>query len=180
MLLDDEDYIKIPKSGWYLSSLRRTDYSSNRKTRYAIHDTHGRMHRYILGIKDPKVLVDHIDGNGLNNQKTNLRIVNCSTNKKNQKTILSNKIGFNGVSYEPHPYHRIRVRWSEGESNFKYGGFRAKQKSKSFSINKYNGDWEAALKDAILFRIQKMEENDYLIDERSTTIKKKLLQKKPT
>lgn len=32
------------------------------------------------------------------------------------------------------------------------------------------------LRDAILFRIEKMKENDYLLDERSTTIEKILLE----
>lgn len=41
------------------------------------------MHRWILDVTDDKLIVDHIDGNGLNNQKKNLRIVTCSINKKN-------------------------------------------------------------------------------------------------
>ena len=49
-------------------------------------------------------------------------------------------------------------------------------KSKSFNLKKYDNDYNLALKDAILFRISKMRENEYLIDERSTTIEKILLQ----
>jgi hypothetical protein len=68
------------------------------------------------------------------------------------------------------------VRWSEGIPKYEYSGYRAKQKSKSFNLKKYNNDYDLALKDAILFRISKMKENEYLIDERSTTIEKILLQ----
>nr|DAW49410.1 MAG TPA: hypothetical protein [Caudoviricetes sp.] len=68
------------------------------------------------------------------------------------------------------------MRWSEGVPKYEYGEYRAKQKSKSFNLKKYNNDYDLALKDAILFRISKMKENEYLIDERSTTIEKILLQ----
>ena len=132
------------------------------------------MHRWVLGIEDSQI-IDHIDGNGLNNQKSNLRIVSCSINKKNQSIVATNKFNFNGISYEKSPYGRIRVRWSEGIPEYKYGGYRAKQKSKSFNLRKYNNNYNLVLKDAILFRIEKMRENDYLIDERSTTIEKILL-----
>lgn len=177
VFLDDEDYERIPKSGWYLTPIKRPDCNTDRKTRYATHDIYGRMHRWILGIKDDKIVIDHIDGNGLNNQKSNLRLVSCGINKKNQKTVASNKFNFNGISYEKSSL-RIRVRWSEGIPEYKYNGYRAKQKSKSFNLKKYNNDYNLALKDAILFRIEKMRENEYLIDERSTTIEKILLQEK--
>lgn len=134
------------------------------------------MHRWILGVKDEKVLVDHIDHNGLNNQKSNLRIVSCGQNKKNQTTVANNKFNFNGIYLEKGKYPRIRVRWSEGEPEWKYEGWRAKTKTKGFSLKTYNYDYNRILREAVLFRIQKMRENDYLIDERSTTIEKILLE----
>lgn len=176
VLLDDEDYERIPKTGWYLSPLHRVDSNNDRKTRYAIHDTYGRMHRWILNVQDTNQLIDHIDGNGLNNQKANLRIVTSGINKKNQKTTASNKFNFNGIAYEKGKNPRIRVRWSAGQPQWEYQGYRAKQYSKSFSCRKYNFDYNKILRDAILFRIEKMRENEYLIDERSTTIEKILLE----
>ena len=58
------------------------------------------MHRYILGITDEAIIVDHIDRNGLNCQKTNLRITNNSINKRNSDILPNNKFHFNGISYE--------------------------------------------------------------------------------
>lgn len=178
VLLDDEDYERLDKIGWYLTPLNRQEngYLNDRKTRYVTHDTYGRMHRWVLGITNPKILIDHIDHNGLNNQKSNLRLVTSSQNKKNQAPVKNNKFNFNGVSLEKSKSPRIRVRWSSGEIEYKYKGYRAKQYSKSFSIKKYNYDYNKVLKDAILFRINKMKENDYLLDERSTTIEKVLLE----
>lgn len=133
------------------------------------------MHRWILEVTNERVLIDHIDHNGLNNQKGNLRIVTSSQNKKNQTAIVNNKFHFNGISLEKGKFPRIRVKWSEGEPEWKYEGWRAISKSKSFNLKKYGYDYNKILKDAVLFRIQKMKENGYLIDERSTTIERILL-----
>ena len=44
-----------------------------------------KMHRVIMKITDPKVFIDHIDGDGLNNQRDNLRIATSSENGANRK-----------------------------------------------------------------------------------------------
>jgi len=41
------------------------------------------MHRLILGVTDSQVLVDHVDGNGLNNVRLNLRRATKSQNAAN-------------------------------------------------------------------------------------------------
>ena len=42
--------------------------------------------------------VDHKDGNGLNNVRTNLRVCSHTQNLQNRKLNKNNKIGFKGVS----------------------------------------------------------------------------------
>ncbi len=172
ILLDDEDYENFPKSGWYLLPKEL----HNSKTDYAQHDTFGKCHRYIMGVKDPAILVDHIDGNGLNCQKSNLRLVNCSINKRNQKPTKSNSFNFNGISIEKgkRGSPRIRVRWSTFEVDTRYNDKRKMQKSKSFSIGDNNPN--KVLRGAVLFRIDKMREFGYIVDESSTTIEKYLLE----
>ena len=54
------------------------------------------MHRII--IKPPKEYeIDHADRNGLNNQRSNLRICNKSQNKINHRKYKNNTTGFIGV-----------------------------------------------------------------------------------
>lgn len=63
------------------------------------------MHREIM--KCPKNLeVDHINGNGLDNRKENLRLVNTLQNTSNHTKQKNNKSGFRGVSWD-----KIRNKW---------------------------------------------------------------------
>lgn len=57
-----------------------------------------RMHRMIAG--DIKGLdVDHVDHDGLNNRRSNLRICTRSENLQNQRKRLDNASGFKGVNF---------------------------------------------------------------------------------
>ena len=96
-LIDDEDYEMLSKFKWHV-------YISKRKHKTRIYANHKSgnnnfsMHRYILNVTDKTQIVDHIDGNGLNNCKNNLRIVSNSINIQNQKILCgSNTSGFTGV-----------------------------------------------------------------------------------
>lgn len=59
------------------------------------------MHREIM--KAPRgMLVDHIDGDSLNNQKSNLRLVTPTQNQQNQTASRKdNTSGVKGVSWSP-------------------------------------------------------------------------------
>lgn len=57
------------------------------------------MHRLVMGLHKKRIpFIDHIDRNGLNNQKSNLRICNQSTNQQNTGLNSRNVTGFKGVS----------------------------------------------------------------------------------
>jgi len=57
------------------------------------------MHRAILQPL-PGVLIDHIDGNGLNNQRANLRLATQKQNVRYAKAKSTNKVGYKGVSLD--------------------------------------------------------------------------------
>ncbi len=97
-LVDDEDFEHLSKHKWSL-------VPGNRGTAYAaaqIKNAQGewrfrRMHRFIMGSKDPALYIDHRNGNGLDNRKENLRVATPLENGRNRTRALKNKTGFRGV-----------------------------------------------------------------------------------
>lgn len=57
------------------------------------------MHRLILNIDDKELLVDHINGDKLDNREENLRIATRAENGRNRDRQSNNKSGFKGVSW---------------------------------------------------------------------------------
>lgn len=58
---------------------------------------YGKLHRMIMGVNNSDEIVDHIDRNGLNNTKKNLRIVDTSINNRNANLRIDNKSGKRGI-----------------------------------------------------------------------------------
>lgn len=170
VLLDDDDYEIISKmSGWYIHK----SHNLNSRTNYVQHDQYGKLHRYILGISDSSIIIDHIDRNGLNCQKSNLRIVNNSINKRNSDTLPNNKFHFNGISYEKgmgNRSGRIKVSY-QTNTRLASNPKKFQQRNKSFTVSQFN-NFNECLRQAILFRIARMREFGYLLDERSETIER--------
>lgn len=60
---------------------------------------HVLMHRVLMGIDNtsPDLVVDHIDSNGLNNTRANLRVVTHAQNMQNRGPNANTLTGFRGV-----------------------------------------------------------------------------------
>ena len=78
---------------------------------YAVRDEHGKrhpamlyMHRCILGAGRGQV-VDHINGNGLDNRRVNLRLCTMSENQGNRPMNRNNPSGYKGVKATRHGTH---------------------------------------------------------------------------
>ena len=81
--VSDEDYERVSQYKW---SLSHSPKCSPKK--YAVARVNGKqtgMHRFILGSPAGKV-IDHEDGNGLNNIRTNIRPATNSQNRANSTT----------------------------------------------------------------------------------------------
>jgi hypothetical protein len=107
VMLDDEDVEKVMALKWHPNRVIAEKYGrtyfdctvpykkpDGRHSCYAV-----KLHRFVMGCtyKDGKV-VDHIDGNTLNCQKSNLRLCTNTENVRNQKLHKNNKSGYKGVS----------------------------------------------------------------------------------
>ena len=96
-VVDDEDYDYLNQFKWY--TLVTKDKYSGREKFYALRKVSRKnllMHRDIMKCPTGYV-VDHGDGNTLNNQKNNLRICTYSQNLQNQKSY---KLKYKGVYTE--------------------------------------------------------------------------------
>lgn len=104
VMVDDEDYDFLNQWKWtYQSGYACRNATNPDKTRKPI-----KMHRLLMNPPDT-MEVDHIDGNGINNQKSNLRICSHAENCKNQKVRYSTKTGFKGVDFHTKS-NKYRVR----------------------------------------------------------------------
>ena len=85
-LVDDENFEELSKYTWKLLIKRCMVYAYRRKLKSDGDINSGStvlMHRQLMNY--PVKLCDHIDGNSLNNQKTNLRLTDLSGNSINTK-----------------------------------------------------------------------------------------------
>lgn len=94
-IVDDDDFDELSKYNWSAGTggyARRREWKSDfekRSEKYFKHlAKHVMMHRYIIqeimNLEIPKgSIVDHINGNRLDNRKENLRVILASDNLKN-------------------------------------------------------------------------------------------------
>jgi hypothetical protein len=89
----------LNKHKWYAAKDTRTFYA-HRKKRVGKKFVSIGMHREIL---DPPahLIVDHINHNGLDNRKANLRLATCAQNSYNRRQFRKNKSSkYIGVSWK--------------------------------------------------------------------------------
>lgn len=98
VLVDDQDYRVLNKYRWYPIQGGDTFYAIRNSSMIKGKKTSIRMHREIMN-PPFNLEIDHIDGNGLNNQRKNLRIVNSSQNQHNSKKPKHNTSGYKGISW---------------------------------------------------------------------------------
>ncbi len=132
VLVDDIDFELLNAHKWYLMKIYHTD----KKIFYARRYENGNailMHRVVLGLTERKQKVDHADGNGLNNQRNNLRPCTTAQNNFNSPSRKKSKSIYKGVQF-PRPEHRMNYFRSEITIN-----------GKKMNVGKFKTEEEAAL-----------------------------------
>ncbi|MBN1788503.1 MAG: HNH endonuclease [Sedimentisphaerales bacterium] len=113
-IVDAGDYAQLNKTRWYAVKAGRTFYAvrsiyraggNGRKKRTTV-----KMHRQIMG-PGGKLVVDHINHNGLDNRRVNLRCVTQKENNQNRREPeRSGRSKYRGVQWcGYHKKWRVRI-----------------------------------------------------------------------
>jgi hypothetical protein len=118
-LIIKEDYALVPLSQGLYATIDLEDIDlvgqrnwhavEDNRTFYALDGSKNALHNVIAGKKDGHI-VDHEDGDGLNNRRSNLRFATASQNQFNKRINRNNTSGFKGVRY---------AGWARGESKWR-------------------------------------------------------------
>jgi hypothetical protein len=122
-IVDAEDYEKLNRYKWHAIRQANTFYAVRRQGNKKI-----RMHRVITNA--PKGLdCDHIDHNGLNNRKKNLRLCTRLQNSRNQRARKGGTSKYKGVYW-----HKDQKKWHAGISSC----------GKSYFLGSFDNEVDAA------------------------------------
>ena len=102
-IVDDEDYEWVSRASWYAVPDRQTVYAK-RVVRDGTGSRNVFLHQEVLRRKQGWAgpwLADHIDGNGLNNRRENLRSATASQNMWNRRPQRSARSPLKGVQPRP-------------------------------------------------------------------------------
>lgn len=131
-LVDDEDYELISSFVW-----RAIRPSLRSKTFYAINEKMSDykrsciyMHRIILSASDDHVEIDHVNRNGLDNRRLNLRICSHSQNLMNTPLRENKTSKYRGVHWD-----RERDKWM---TTIRMNG-------KTISLGRFDSEEDAAM-----------------------------------
>lgn len=92
--VDDEDYERLNAHKWQSLKTKGTVYAIT-----YIKSKSFLMHRMLLNLTDPKIHGDHIDHDGLNNQKHNLRPATMAQNQRNKRSAKNSTSKYLGVCW---------------------------------------------------------------------------------
>lgn len=99
-IVDADTYEWASKLKWYASNWKTGFYATRRKGK-----NNTSLHREIM--QAPKgLMVDHINGDTLDNRKCNLRLCSNKENQRNQKLQLRSTSGYKGVHW-----HKCNDKW---------------------------------------------------------------------
>ncbi len=122
-LVDDKDFEKLCKFKWHCAKNFNYYYAQTTLRGKDNKQFSQTMHQKIIGKKDG-LMTDHINRNGLDNRKENLRFVTNSENQLNSKMNCRNKSGHRGISWDKYN-NRWRVCFQNNKKQKCINGIRS-------------------------------------------------------
>jgi hypothetical protein len=101
-IVDDADYNRVMAAGPWQTVIKKSTgmvYALRTVPKLDGKPTTQRLHRFILGLTDPKVQVDHRNRYGLDNQRSNLRVATSAQNGANRSKQRGTSSRFKGVHW---------------------------------------------------------------------------------
>lgn len=98
-LVDTEDYDELNKQKWHCAARAGGKFYAKTWNKVSKRPYYIMMHRLIIKCP-PDMDIDHINNNGLDNRKENLRICTRSQNLANKGKGANNKSGYKGVHWD--------------------------------------------------------------------------------
>lgn len=134
--IDLDDIDKVKECKWHLNDNGYVRGNvGNERMEY--------LHRFLLNIQD-NVIIDHINGNPLDNRKCNLRIATPTQNNMNMKKRSDNISGYKGVGWQK-KRNKWRARITINKKTIELGHFntieeaiKARQKAEEEYFGEYN------------------------------------------
>lgn len=98
-IVDDEDYERVIQFKWYAQTSKKKNvvYAARAISKKVARPGLNWLHRLVMDAPDG-IQVDHIDGNGLNCTRSNMRFATHTQNVCNRGIFKNNKCGYKGVS----------------------------------------------------------------------------------
>ena len=120
-MVDDEDFDMVSAYSWFANRINNIYYASRKIRKENGKRTDLRLHRFILGITDADVSVDHKNGNGLDNRRENLRVCTQANNALNRAINKNNSTGYPGVRwYESRKKFRADIQFNKRKISLGY------------------------------------------------------------
>ena len=119
-IVDDEDYPELAKHKWYAYRDDHRYYAGRMGPRGG--ETHARirlcMHS-VITIPPEGMVTDHINGNGLDNRRENLRVVTTRENTQNRHGVRQIKTSKHpGVSWDSGRKKWVAQIYSSGKNHY--------------------------------------------------------------
>ena len=96
-LVDETDLEKVVKLNWHALADEHTHYAIAHVRTGGRYVRSWKMHRYLLEIDSPKLIIDHVNGNGLDNRRCGLRTCTNAENLRNRRVSSNSRSRLKGA-----------------------------------------------------------------------------------